>query len=48
MDNTMMRAALAYARLGLAVIPLHTPRGDGGCSCGRANCGNRGKHPRNA
>ena len=47
MDQTMMRAALAYAKMGLAVIPLHTPQGDGSCSCGKANCSSCGKHPRN-
>ncbi|MBP3509202.1 phage/plasmid primase, P4 family [Oscillibacter sp.] len=46
MESTMLRAALAYAKMGLAVIPLHTPQGDGGCSCGKANCGSCGKHPR--
>lgn len=45
-ESTMLRAALAYAGMGWAVIPLHTPNGNG-CSCGRPDCGNSiGKHPR--
>lgn len=39
-------AALAYARMGLAVVPLHTPLPDGGCSCGKQGCKHPGKHPR--
>ena len=40
-------AALRYASLGWQVIPLHTPEGKDGCSCGRATCDrSRGKHPR--
>ena len=38
-------AALAYARRGFSVIPAHSVD-DGVCSCGRATCGNPGKHPR--
>lgn len=41
----MMDHALDYANRGLWVIPLHTPR-NGGCSCGKKNCGSVGKHPR--
>lgn len=37
--------ALQYARLGLAVFPLHTIA-NGKCSCGRADCSSPGKHPR--
>ncbi len=39
--------AAAYARAGLAVLPLHTPA-DGGCSCGAPGCLSVGKHPRTA
>ncbi len=40
-------AALRYAALGWPVLPLHTPRPDGGCSCQRRDgCGQVGKHPR--
>ena len=39
--------ALAYARAGFSVLPLHVDR-DGTCSCGCADpgCKSRGKHPR--
>jgi hypothetical protein len=39
-------AALVLARHGFRVVPLHTPREDGGCSCGRPQCESAGKHPR--
>lgn len=41
-------AALEYAARGWSVFPLHSPEAasPGGCSCGRAACGNIGKHPR--
>ena len=42
-----LQAALSYARLGWAVLPLHTAI-NGLCSCGRANCSSPGKHPRTA
>lgn len=38
-------AAIAYARLGWSVIPMHTP-GPDGCSCLRSECPSCGKHPR--
>jgi hypothetical protein len=40
-------AAIGYAAAGIAVVPLHTARSDGTCSCrdGTA-CGSPGKHPR--
>lgn len=44
-DTTQIRWAIAYARRGWSVIPLHTPEGDG-CSCGRRDCPAPGKHPR--
>jgi Bifunctional DNA primase/polymerase, N-terminal/Primase C terminal 1 (PriCT-1) len=46
-DNRLLTAALAYARKGFAVIPLHSVP-DGICSCGCSNpaCNSRGKHPR--
>lgn len=42
---TPLSAALAYAKRGWYVIPLHTPTSNGGCSCGN-DCGRIGKHPR--
>lgn len=46
----LLAHALAYAELGWRVVPCHAPRWqrDGRvlCSCGRADCGNVGKHPR--
>ena len=42
----ILSSALAYAARGFPVLPLHTPDGHGGCSCGRADCGSAGKHPR--
>jgi len=41
----LLTAALAYARRGWPVFPLHHPVNDR-CSCGKAECGNVGKHPR--
>jgi hypothetical protein len=40
-----LKAALAYARLGWAVVPLHDVTA-GACSCGDAECRSAGKHPR--
>ncbi|MCO5172388.1 MAG: bifunctional DNA primase/polymerase [Planctomycetes bacterium] len=43
---SMLDWALAYARRGWAVIPLHSPRTGRTCSCGKATCESQGKHPR--
>ena len=53
-DQHLGGAALAYARRGLRVLPLHHPvpvpgrtgPGGVGCSCGDPGCGPVGKHPR--
>jgi hypothetical protein len=45
-DPNLAAAALRYAALGWPVLPLHTPRHDGRCSCGRGECPHPGKHPR--
>ena len=37
--------ALQYAGLGLRVIPIHWPRPDGTCSCGKDCAKDRAKHP---
>ncbi|WP_199515278.1 bifunctional DNA primase/polymerase [Nucisporomicrobium flavum] len=42
----MLDAALAYARHGIPVLPVHHPEPDGSCSCGRPDCARPGKHPR--
>jgi hypothetical protein len=42
----LLLAALAYARAGLPVLPLHAPSPAGGCSCRRPACERVGKHPR--
>lgn len=39
-------SALALARLGWRVFPLHTPATGNGCSCSDPACRNQGKHPR--
>lgn len=51
LTNGNLAAAIAYAEAGAAVLPLHTPRADGTCSCMRRDCtaaakGPVGKHPR--
>jgi Bifunctional DNA primase/polymerase, N-terminal len=43
--NQLLDAALKYAAVGWAVIPLHTPN-NGACSCKNQNCSSPGKHPR--
>lgn len=40
------RYAEYYARKGLFILPLHSPDGDGGCTCNRPSCPSPGKHPR--
>lgn len=39
--------ALAYAKRGWLVVPLHNPK-QGKCSCRKENCSSPGKHPRTA
>jgi hypothetical protein len=38
--------AIAYARKGIRVFPLHEIESDGECSCGKLRCPSAGKHPR--
>ncbi len=42
----LLMTALAYARHGIPVLPVHTPADDGSCSCGSDRCDRAGKHPR--
>jgi putative DNA primase/helicase len=42
----LLTAALEYAERGWPVLPLHSPNGDGGCSCGNSECRSPAKHPR--
>lgn len=43
---TNLEAAMDYAARGWQVIPLHTPKADGSCSCNHSDCKSVGKHPR--
>jgi hypothetical protein len=42
----LLTAALAYARHGIPVLPVHTAGPGGACSCRRSRCERPGKHPR--
>jgi hypothetical protein len=44
-DNLIQKTALAHARKGRPVLPVHWPLVDGGCSCKQPNCDKVGKHP---
>ena len=43
--NPLLQSALAFAALGLRVLPLHSVR-DGTCSCSKTKCRSSGRHPR--
>jgi hypothetical protein len=45
-DLDSARAAVVYATLGFSVVPMHTARTTGTCSCGDLACSDPGKHPR--
>lgn len=45
--SELLDAALEYATRGWRVLPLHHPRTDGTCSCGKGEeCSSPAKHPR--
>jgi Bifunctional DNA primase/polymerase, N-terminal len=45
-DLGCARAALVYATLGFPVVPMHTAKPDGACTCRDRACPDPGKHPR--
>lgn len=45
-EPDMLKAALAYAKKELSVIPVHSILDGGLCSCGNKKCRSKGKHPR--
>jgi len=40
-----LEAAIRYRRMGFSVIPVHSVKEDGSCTCGDPDCKNIGKHP---
>ncbi len=44
-QRSTLAAALAYARRGWYVFPLHGVDSAGQCTCGAADCSDAGKHP---
>lgn len=48
MTSAAAEMALAYAKRGWPILPLHTPTSDGRCDCGIPACDRPGKHPRTA
>jgi hypothetical protein len=44
--GSMLPYAIAYARRGFGVFPVHDIESGGQCSCGKLNCSSAGKHPR--
>jgi hypothetical protein len=44
--SSKLAYAVAYARRGMAVFPLHNIESDRECSCGKLQCSSAGKHPR--
>jgi len=45
-NEAVLKAAIEYVTRGFYVFPLHTVKDDLSCTCGVANCGDAGKHPR--
>ncbi len=44
MPESLVEEALSLSKEGFRVFPVHSPQGNG-CSCRKARCNNRGKHP---
>ncbi len=44
-DRLAVAAEMYVSDIGLAIVPLHSIRA-GRCTCGKADCGSPGKHPR--
>ncbi|RJQ74155.1 MAG: DUF3987 domain-containing protein [Desulfobacteraceae bacterium] len=44
-DTQRLEAALQYAKLGWAILPVHGVTKEGGCGCGNDTCSSPGKHP---
>jgi hypothetical protein len=42
----LLEVAVAYAKRGLKVFPVHSTDSASACSCGKLDCGSPGKHPR--
>ena len=45
-SGPLMQEALSYAGYGWRVFPVHYIQSNGSCSCGQAECGSIGNHPR--
>lgn len=45
-DSQLLADALSYSARGWRVLPVHSIRADGRCTCGRAKCKSPGKHPK--
>jgi len=46
-QKRILQCAMAYAKMGWAVLPVHTIV-DGKCTCGKRDCSSAGKHPATA
>ena len=46
MDESKIDVAVAYSTAGYETFPVHSAD-QGQCTCGKQECKNAGKHPRN-